>query len=63
MDQLVLFATQICEGMEYLHSKQSIHRDLAARNVMVACDALQPSFLIAKISDFGLSRQIKGILK
>ena len=59
-DQLLLFACQICEGMEYLHSKSSIHRDLAARNVMVARDALQPSYLIAKISDFGLSRKIKN---
>jgi len=58
-EQAVLFATQICEGMQYLHGKNSIHRDLAARNVMVAYDSLQPSFLIAKISDFGLSRQIK----
>ena len=44
--------------MDYLHSKKCIHRDLAARNVMVAHDTLQPTFLIAKISDFGLSKQI-----
>ena len=60
LEQLVMFATQICEGMQYLHSKKSIHRDLAARNVMVANDPLQPTILIAKISDFGLSRQIQS---
>ena len=57
-EQFQLFGTQICEGMDYLHSKKCIHRDLAARNVMVAHDTLQPTFLIAKISDFGLSKQI-----
>jgi serine/threonine protein kinase len=44
--------------MDYLYSKKCIHRDLAARNAMVAHDTLQPTFLIAKISDFGLSKQI-----
>lgn len=60
-DQLLIFATQICAGMQYLHSKMSLHRDLAARNVMVDTDTTHTNFLIAKISDFGLSRQIRGI--
>merc|ERR1712012_667378 len=58
-DQLLIFATQICAGMQYLHSKMSLHRDLAARNVMVDTDTTHTNFLIAKISDFGLSRQIR----
>ena len=50
--------------MEYIHSKGKIHRDLAARNVMVgsqlcSIDADRIS-LVAKISDFGLSRRVDG---
>ena len=58
--QLLLFSTQICEGMEYLHQRNVIHRDLAARNVMVDRDPLNPSYLIAKISDFGLAKEIRS---
>uniref|UniRef100_A0A673BZQ3 Tyrosine-protein kinase n=1 Tax=Sphaeramia orbicularis TaxID=375764 RepID=A0A673BZQ3_9TELE len=50
--QCLLFAQQICEGMEYLHSKRYIHRDLAARNVLVENDSL------VKIGDFGLTKYI-----
>ncbi|XP_067472134.1 non-receptor tyrosine-protein kinase TYK2 [Thunnus thynnus] len=50
--QCLLFAQQICQGMEYLHSKRYIHRDLAARNVLVENDSL------VKIGDFGLTKYI-----
>ncbi|KAF7665993.1 hypothetical protein LDENG_00122210 [Lucifuga dentata] len=50
--QCLLFAHQICQGMEYLHSKRYIHRDLAARNVLVENDRL------VKIGDFGLTKYI-----
>ncbi|XP_071776790.2 non-receptor tyrosine-protein kinase TYK2 [Centroberyx gerrardi] len=52
MQQCLLFAQQICQGMEYLHSKRYIHRDLAARNVLVENDNL------VKIGDFGLTKYI-----
>ncbi|XP_076000180.1 non-receptor tyrosine-protein kinase TYK2 isoform X2 [Genypterus blacodes] len=50
--QCLLFAQQICQGMEYLHLKRYIHRDLAARNVLVENHSL------VKIGDFGLTKYI-----
>ncbi|XP_063043272.1 non-receptor tyrosine-protein kinase TYK2 [Engraulis encrasicolus] len=52
MAQSLLFAQQICQGMDYLHSKRYIHRDLAARNVLVENEGL------VKIGDFGLTKYI-----
>uniref|UniRef100_A0A3Q2Q4W7 Tyrosine-protein kinase n=1 Tax=Fundulus heteroclitus TaxID=8078 RepID=A0A3Q2Q4W7_FUNHE len=48
----LMFAQQICQGMDYLHSKRYIHRDLAARNVLVENNSL------VKIGDFGLTKYI-----
>ncbi|XP_007905276.1 non-receptor tyrosine-protein kinase TYK2 [Callorhinchus milii] len=50
--QLMLFAQEICEGMNYLHSQRYIHRDLAARNVLVENEN------VVKIGDFGLAKAI-----
>ncbi|KAM5237984.1 tyrosine-protein kinase JAK3 [Ctenodactylus gundi] len=47
---LLLYAWQICKGMDYLGSRRCVHRDLAARNILVENEAH------VKIADFGLAK-------
>ncbi|XP_036410281.1 tyrosine-protein kinase JAK1 isoform X1 [Megalops cyprinoides] len=53
LKMLLMYAVQICKGMDYLGSQNYIHRDLAARNVLVE----NPNTV--KIGDFGLTKSIK----
>ena len=50
---LVVLAEQIATGMEFIHAKRCVHRDLACRNILLTGD-----FLTAKITDFGLAKDI-----
>ena len=55
---LVGWCADVASGMEYLVSKGILHRDLASRNVLLT-QADGPPWT-AKVSDFGLSRQLYG---
>ncbi|XP_017767959.1 PREDICTED: mitogen-activated protein kinase kinase kinase 12 isoform X3 [Nicrophorus vespilloides] len=48
--RIVLWAKQIANGMQYLHSHKIIHRDLKSPNVLIGENE------VIKISDFGTSR-------
>ncbi|XP_018517468.1 platelet-derived growth factor receptor beta isoform X2 [Lates calcarifer] len=52
LNDLLSFAHQISQAMDFLSSRNCVHRDLAARNVLV-CEGK-----LVKICDFGLARDL-----
>ncbi|XP_070564192.1 angiopoietin-1 receptor-like [Ptychodera flava] len=53
LDQRLLkFALHIARALEHLENQQVVHRDIAARNILISPND------IAKIADFGLSRDV-----
>ena len=56
--QLLMFSSQIAQGMTALQNSRLVHRDLALRNILLAQDNPGESMYV-KISDFGLSRFLK----
>ncbi|GMR57957.1 hypothetical protein PMAYCL1PPCAC_28152, partial [Pristionchus mayeri] len=51
MDERILFAGHIANGLAYLHHQGVMHRDIACRNCLLDMDRQ-----VAKVSDFGLAR-------
>lgn len=51
--QVLAWSRQIASGMDYLHQHKIIHRDLKSPNVLIS------EHNQLKISDFGISRQLK----
>lgn len=49
---MLKIAKDVANGMRHLESKLCVHRDLAARNILIG------EGLVAKVADFGLSRDI-----
>ncbi len=56
MGDLLTWAIDTAKGMEYLASKSVLHMDLACRNILISEDGS------AKISDFGLAKNMYGEL-
>ena len=53
---LVLWTYDISNGMQFLEKNQIMHGDLAARNVLLHHDPSQKGHSVAKVADFGLSK-------
>lgn len=55
---LLQWCYDIAKGMQYLARRNIMHGDLAARNILLEDELVHSRRIIAKISDFGLSKHM-----
>ena len=60
---LIQWSYDIAQGMKFLSKSQIMHGDLAARNVLISENPVKSCRLIAKVADFGLSKDFKELYK
>jgi serine/threonine-protein kinase len=56
--QACRMACQVLKGLEQAHALGFVHRDIKPENILIA---KTPEGLVAKISDFGLAKSIRGL--
>jgi serine/threonine protein kinase len=56
-DELLEIAYDAACGVMHLHANKIVHRDIAARNVLLA----GKKDLVAKVSDFGMARNLDSV--
>lgn len=58
IDKVLLLMHQVCQGLDYAHSKGVIHRDIKPANIMISKTnpSLPGGDFTAKIMDFGIAK-------
>ena len=59
---LIKWAYDVANGMKYLEENKIMHGDLAARNVLMDENILEGGYPVAKVADFGLSKEFNDYL-
>eukprot|EP00884_Botryococcus_braunii_P023575 jgi/Botrbrau1/9901/Bobra.0012s0004.1 len=58
LDKIIDTAYEIADGMAYLHARGVVHGDLTGGNVLLASDPNPTRGFVAKVSDFGMAREV-----